>query len=162
MYGYTPTTIQVGKDAKAHKESGNLGINKVSKILDQHGFVKSNNETIEEFISSASKKYIESDKKGKKLFEKLLKHYKIKFKWSSDHDGKMPDFFIKFKNNIYIMEHKHMKEGGGGQDKQMNEVISFVKYKEDNSSVHYISFLDGIYFNLLANEKQQEKNKGSR
>ena len=158
-YGYTPTTIQVGKDAKAHKASGNLGIYKASKILDQYGFVNSNHQTIDEFISSNDKKYIEADKKGKKLFKKLLKHYKIRFKWSSDHDGKMPDFFIKFKNGIYIVEHKHMKEGGGGQDKQMNEVISFVKYKESNSCIHYVSFLDGVYFNLLVNPKHLKNNK---
>jgi len=43
-----------------------------------------------------------------------------------------------------------MKESGGGQDKQMSEIIDFVSYNENN--VSYISFLDGIYFNLLANQ----------
>ncbi len=157
--GYAPTSWQVGKDAKAHKGSGSLGIYKVSKILDKHGFKKSNHETIDDFSLSGSQKYIEADKKGKKLFKELLKHYKIKFNWSRDHDGKMPDFFIRHKKSIYIMEHKHMKEDGGGQDKQMNEVISLVGYGESNSCVHYISFLDGIYFNLLANQSQIGNNK---
>lgn len=49
------------------------------------------------------------------------------------------------------MEHKHMKESGGGQDKQMSEIINFISYSD--SGVHYIAFLDGVYFNLLADEK---------
>ncbi len=158
-YGYTPTTLQVGKDAKAHKESGNLGIYKVSKILDKAGYKKANDETLENFISHGDKKYIEADKKGKKLFKNLLNSYKIKFSWSKNKEQKMPDFLIKHKDDIFIVEHKHMKEGGGGQDKQINEVISFIGFSENNPKIHYISFLDGIYFNLFADKKYLNKGK---
>jgi len=158
-YGYTPTTLQVGKDAKAHKESGSLGIYKVSKILDKAGYKKSNTKTLENFISQSGKKYIESDKKGKKLFKNLLDYYKIKFSWSKKKEQKMPDFLIKNSDDIFIVEHKHMKEGGGGQDKQINEVISFISFSENNPKIHYISFLDGIYFNLFANKKYLKKGK---
>ncbi len=48
------------------------------------------------------------------------------------------------------MEHKHMKESGGGQDKQMTEIIDFVSYNDNG--VGYISFLDGVYFNLLSDK----------
>jgi len=159
IYGYTPTTLQVGKDAKAHKESGNLGINKVSKILDSNGYKKSNDDSVKKFVSSGNKKYIEADKKGKKLFKELLSYYKIRFAWSSKKEGKMPDFLFRVKNNIYIVEHKHMKEGGGGQDKQINEVVSFIGYSEKNIKIHYASFLDGIYFNLFTNKKYLKKGK---
>jgi len=159
FYGYTPTTLQVGKDAKAHKESGSLGIYKVSKILDKAGYKKTNTETLENFISQGGKQYIEADKKGKKLFKTLLDHYKIKFLWSKKKEQKMPDFLIKNGENIFIVEHKHMKEGGGGQDKQINEVISFISFSENNPKIHYISFLDGIYFNLFANKKYLKKGK---
>ncbi|MBU1037050.1 hypothetical protein KKF32_03360 [Patescibacteria group bacterium] len=158
-YGYTPTTLQVGKDAKAHKESDNLGIYKVSKILDKAGYKKANAETLENFISQSGKKYIEADKKGKKLFKNLLCYYKIKFSWSKKKEQKMPDFLIKNGDDIFIVEHKHMKEGGGGQDKQINEVISFIGFSENNSKIHYISFLDGLYFNLFANKKYLKKGK---
>src|SRR3989338_4116994 len=57
-YGYNPITLQASKDAKTHKQGGNLGINKVSKILDQFGFKKANYETIEDFVKG-DKKYIE-------------------------------------------------------------------------------------------------------
>ena len=158
-YGYTPTTLQVGKDAKAHKESGNLGIYKVSKILDKAGYKKVNTETLENFISQSSKQYIEADKKGKKLFKNLLDYYKIKFSWSKKKEQKMPDFLVRNGEDIFIVEHKHMKEGGGGQDKQINEVISFICFSERNPKIHYISFLDGIYFNLFANKKYLGKGK---
>lgn len=158
-YGYTPATLQVGKDAKAHKESGSLGIYKVSKILDKAGYKKVNAETLENFISQSGKQYIEADKKGKKLFRNLLDHYKIKFSWSKKKEQKMPDFLIKNGYDIFIGEHKHMKEGGGGQDKQINEVISFISFSENNPKIHYISFLDGIYFNLFANKKYLKKGK---
>ncbi len=158
IYGYTPTTLQASKDAKAHKENGSLGIYKVSKILDSSGFKKANNSSIKKF-TSGKKKYIESDKKGKNLFKELLKYYSINFKWSSKKENKMPDFLIRQGNNIYIVEHKHMKEGGGGQDKQINEVISLISFSEKNPKIHYASFLDGIYFNLFANKKYLNKGK---
>ena len=152
IYGYSPTTLQVGKDAKAHKESGNLGIAKVSEMLDNAGFQRANAESIKEFISGGNKKYLESDKKGKKLFKKLLNYYEIKFAWSSGKEEKMPDFLIRRKKDIFIVEHKHMKEAGGGQDKQINEIISFVGFSEKKNNIHYVSFLDGIYFNLFSNK----------
>jgi hypothetical protein len=159
IYGYTPVTLQVGKDAKAHKESGSRGVNKVSQILEDNGFKKANHETVNEFIGSGVKKYIQSDKKGKKLFKSLLNHYKITFSWSSGKEEKMPDLLMKYKNNIYIVEHKHMKEGGGGQDKQVNEIISLIGFSEKNKNFHYISFLDGLYFNLFANKNYLKKGK---
>jgi len=157
-HGYTATTFQVGKDAKAHKESGSLGIYKVSKILDKVGFKKANGESVKIFIEGG-KKYIEADKKGKKLFKELLNFYKIKFLWSSKNDQKMPDFLIKHKKDIFIVEHKHIKEGGGGQNKQITEVISFIGLGESNPKIHYTSFLDGIYFNLFVNKKYLKRGK---
>jgi len=71
----------------------------------------------------------------------------------------MPDFLIKHEADIFIVEHKHTKEGGGGQDKQINEVISLISFSENNPKIHYISFLDGIYFNLFANTKYLSKGK---
>lgn len=159
MYGYSATTLQVGKDAKAHKESGNLGINKVSEMLSAVGFKKANSESFQDFIMISDKKYIESDKKGKRLFKELLGYYNIDFLWSSGKEEKMPDILIRYKKDVFIVEHKHMKEGGGGQDKQINEIISLIGFSENQKNIHYISFLDGLYFNLLFNKKNLTKGK---
>lgn len=150
-YGYTPTTLQVGKDAKTHKQGGDLGRYKVAKILDDYKFKKANTESIEDFLKG-DKKYIETDKKGKKLFKDLLKYYKMKFLWSSKKEQKMPDFLIRYKKDIYIVEHKHKKEGGGGQNGQINEILSLITFREANENIHFVSFLDGVYFNLFANK----------
>ena len=151
-YGYSPVTMQVGKDAKAHKESGSLGIKKVAAMLDASGFQHVDADTPDDFMGKGDKKYIEADKKGKKLFKKLLGAYGIRFLWSNKKEKKLPDILIKYKDHIFIIEHKHMKESGGGQDKQINEIISLISYQEHNPNIHYVSFLDGIYFNLFANE----------
>ena len=150
LYGYTPVTLQVSKDAKAHKESGSPGLAKVGKILDSYGFRSADNETFEEFLDSPDKKYIETDKKGKKLFKEFIQRKRLKFAWSKEKDGKMPDFLIKHRDHIYILEHKHKKEGGGGQSGAINEVISLISFAEKDRKIHYVSFLDGIYFNLFA------------
>ena len=154
-YGYNPITLQASKDAKTHKQGGNLGINKVSKILDQFGFKKANYETIEDFVKG-DKKYIETDKKGKKLFKILLDYYKVRFDWSNKKSKKMPDFLIRYKKDIFILEHKHKKEGGGGQNDQINEIISLISFKEKNKNVHFISFLDGVYSNAFARQNLRD------
>lgn len=158
LYGYSPVTLQVGKDAKAHKESGNLGIIKVGKLLISRGFINYDKESLENF-DKYDKCFIESDKKGKKLFNLILKKHNIKFSWSKSKDNKMPDILIKSKKSFFIVEHKHMKESGGGQDKQINEVISFISRSESNGDIHYISFLDGVYFNLFSERKGKGKIK---
>lgn len=157
--GYSATTLQVGKDAKAHKESGNSAINKLSELLENKGFVNSNNDDVDTFFAGKTKRYLTADKGGKKLFKKILKEKGIKFKWSRGKENKMPDFLVRDDKDIYIIEHKHMKEGGGGQNKQVNEVIDFINFSEGNENVHYVSFLDGLYFNLFADERYLRKGK---
>lgn len=159
-YGYSPSSLQVSKDAKLHKSSGSLGINKCAFILDKFKYKKLLKLNLSNFDAS-DKTYIFTDKTGKKLFREILEKYNITFKWSSGREKKMPDILFKNKNNFYIIEHKHMKEGGGGQDKQINEIIEFIKYKELDSTVkiHYVSFLDGSYFNLFSRTAEGSFNK---
>lgn len=159
MYGYTPVTIQVSKDAKAHKENSSLALLKVSSILDAKGYLNKSTFTIENFISDRHKCYIDTDKQGKKLFKEILKHYGVRFLWTKSKDKKMPDFLIKKGEDIFIVEHKHIKEGGGGQDKQINEILSLISYKEINNNIHYVAFLDGTYFNLFLNADIKKDNK---
>lgn len=161
LYGYSQTTIQVDKDAKAHKESGSLANKKIYHILSKYNFNLSNTDSLDDFLKK-DLVYIESDKKGKKLFKSIISFLNLKFKWSSGKEEKMPDFLLKYKNNIFIIEHKHMKEGGGGQNKQINEIISLISFTEKNFKkykIHYVAFLDGIYFNLLSNEIKSKSGK---
>lgn len=147
MHGYSFSTLQVVKDSKSHKGNGNAGSLKVTDILISLGLKHFDLNDIDLFTKS-DKVYIYPDKVNKILFKKILEHYNIKFEWSQNHENKQTDFLLKIGDEIFIMEHKHMKESWWWQDKQMSEIISLISYKDIN--VHYISFLDGVYFNLLA------------
>ena len=63
--------------------------------------------------------------------------------------NKNPDIVFKKGNHFYIMELKTMKEGGGGQNKQVVEFALFIRFSEKDPNIHYITFLDGNYSNLL-------------
>lgn len=57
-----------------------------------------------------------------------------------------------------MIEAKHIKESGGSQDKQLNELIAYISYQEQqNSPVRYVAFLDGFYFHLMASATQGTK-----
>lgn len=145
-HGYSFSTLQAVNDSKAHKGNSNAGNQKITKIFENFGFSHFTSNEINEF-TKIDKVFIYPDKTDKKLFKKILSHYKINFKWSKNHQNKQTDFLFKVGNKLFIMEHKHMKESGGGQDKQMSEIIDFISYKDNN--VSYVSFLDGVYFNVL-------------
>jgi len=58
---------------------------------------------------------------------------------------------IKVKNKILLCEAKHLNTSGGGQDKQISELIEILNLNEKNG-ISYISFLDGKYSNILLGE----------
>jgi hypothetical protein len=148
-HGYTATTLQVKADSFAHKRSGSLGLIKVASIFKDYKINKFAG-TGEDFCRS-NNSYIFSDKDSKRLFDEFKKISGIRFEWQKEHKGKRPDFVFRVNGATFIIEHKHMKEGGGGQDKQIVEISSFINYSDRN--VSYISFLDGTYFNKLFSEK---------
>jgi hypothetical protein len=138
--------LQVVADSKAHKANGGAGNKKISDMLLQHGFRYLQSKNIADFAKE-DRIFICPDKADNALFMQVLEHYAINFEWSKNHENKQTDFCFKVGDKIFVMEHKHMKESGGGQDKQMSEIINFISY-DDNA--HYVAFLDGVYFNILA------------
>ncbi|MBM4103209.1 MAG: hypothetical protein FJ263_04045 [Planctomycetes bacterium] len=144
-HGYTATTLQVKADSFGHKRSGNLGLAKVAAIFEIFKINKFNG-TGEDFCSS-NNSYIFSDQDGKAVFDEFKRISGIEFGWQKEHKGKRPDFVFRINDSTFIIEHKHMKEGGGGQDKQIVEISSLISYSDKN--VSYVGFLDGIYFNKL-------------
>lgn len=151
-HGYTPTTLQVMYDSKSHKRNGDAGILKIRDILLNTGFSYLNSNNLIDFENN-DKIFIYPDGTEKILFNEIILKHNINFNWSKNHENKKTDILIKSGNFFYIIEHKHMKEGGGGQDKQMSEIIDFISYKDEN--VSYVSFLDGIYFNVIANQSNK-------
>lgn len=146
LYGYTHTTLQVRKDSIAHKASGSNGLKKLESIFLEHNYTKAAD--LSEFLLGP-RTYIFPDGKDKKIFKELISSTGIVFGWSALNQGKKPDAAFLCGKRIFLLEHKHKKEGGGGQNGQLTEIISFVESKEIRKNVHYVSFLDGIYFNEL-------------
>lgn len=156
-HGYTNTTLQVRCDSVAHKSRGRTGCTKVEGLVEKFGIKKFAGKNLKEFLNKNNSCYIFPDGKDKKLFQEILSKKIIKFNWTKSHQGKLPDLFVSLKGKYLVIEHKHMKESGGGQNKQMVEIIDFIKYKENG--VSYLVFLDGLFFNKYAKELQKGKLK---
>lgn len=150
-HNYSEIIFQVLADNYSHKRKGKLGVKKIIKICEEFGFSKIS----EEDQINKESYYILPDSDGKKLFKLILQKFHINFRFEQTHQGKMPDALIKFKNIFVIVEHKTSKELGGGQDKQMTEIIDFIGYGE--RGVHYVSYLDGVLFNELKEPRETNK-----
>ena len=144
MHGYTPVVLQTMSDNYSHKRKGKAGIIKIENQLKELGITTKLQSLAEANIDTF---YILPDKGDKTLFNALLKKHNIDFVFSGKKQGKLPDVLVKIKEEFYIIEHKSMKEPGGGQDKQIVEVLDFIRYSETNPHVHYITYLDGIFAN---------------
>lgn len=158
-YGYSKTTLQVMSDNYSHKRKGSIGIKKIIKQLKNYQDLKLCNH-LNEFIKTDNHyimKGFSPDKGDKNLFYEFIDHYKLNYDYSKIHQKKLPDFVLRLKEEFFIIEHKNLKENGGGQDKQVSEVIDFIRFEEVSPNFHYLSYIDGIYFNRL-NENATAKN----
>ncbi len=112
-----------------------------------------------EYFKKSDKRVVQFSKifSVKKVREEL--NVKIKAK----KQGKKLDLIIKHKNKMFLIEAKHLNTSGGGQDKQISELIEILNLKEKAPNISYISFLDGSYSNiLLSNSKAGDKLKTQR
>ena len=157
-HGYSFTTLQVKADSFAHKRTGEQGINKVEGMLAEHGVTRYESASGTGF-AAATMKYILADKSDSQTFDKWIHECGMYFKWGANHSGKLPDYAIKTSEHTFVVEHKHMKEFGGGQDKQIAELLDFIRESESDLRIHYVSFLDGILFNRLFHPKAKAKVK---
>ena len=141
-HGFTPTTIQVRKDASKSGRSGNMGTNKVRAMFAEVGYQE------EDSIINKSKRFSIITKRNRRLLQDIQEIGASCYnEWSAKHQGKTADvMFVDENDRYYICEMKHIKELGGAQDKQITELIEFINNQGD-SKVSYIAYLDGIYFN---------------
>lgn len=153
-HGYSNSILQVMSDNYSHKRNSKTGIVKVADILEYHGIRK-----CEPWMSSRMNFYILPDKGDKELFERFLINHHVKMKSRENEQDKLPDVVFKCGDNYFIMELKTMKEGGGGQNKQIVEVANFIRYQEENSHIHYVTFLDGAYTNLIFHDMSPKLQK---
>jgi hypothetical protein len=156
--GYSNITVQALYDSGVSRKKGITGIAKVIDMVSNIFDVKDKNihlKAIEELINT-NFGYFLPDKSDKQLFKEFCRYYKVVYQFSKDHQEKYPDIVLKINDHFFIIEAKHIKETGGAQDKQIVEIIEFIKYSEKSESIHYVVFLDGIYFNNFINPKNSK------
>ena len=158
-HGYSPVSIQVRKDFEKHKTGGGAANTKYSKILLSNGFSEAKNHA--DFFDDTGNLFVSMDKGNvAKPVIQQLKCQGLKFEWQANHSNKDADMIIKASGKFYICEFKHMKEGGGGQDKQVIELIDFIEQTESiNVNVSYVSLMDGIYFDHFKEPKERSKDR---
>jgi len=94
---------------------------------------------------------------NKVLFDKFIANYNIEYRFSQTYQGKLPDVVLKVTDHFFIIEAKHINETGGAQDKQIAELISFINQREPSQNIHYVAFLDGLYFNYFIGSAKGSK-----
>ncbi len=151
-HGYSDQVLQVNADAASSRRKGKAGIIKMEEILVPLGFKKANN-SFE--LMNANLCYILPDKGDIRVFNSILNNNGVRFAFRESRDNKNPDMLIKIFNDFYILEHKLTNGGGGSQNSEINEIIQFINHSENLENWHYVSCLQGNFFNKL-NEKNRE------
>lgn len=148
--------VQAILDSNSGRKKGACGENKLIAILEKKGFKKVS--VWEDF--NKSRKCVARFSKSFDL-KNVRKNLDIKIKTKKQ--NKKLDLLIKDNNKIFLLEAKHLNTGGGGQDKQISELIELLSLKETKKNIYYISFLDGNYSNiLLGNNRNGDKIKQQR
>ena len=152
--GYSDTTIQVLYDSSVSRKKGILGSQKIAEIIET--IAKEKNINIIQLRENHDTIPLEQNcyflvDQNKKFFDSLIQSYDMRYDYGERHQGKIPDIVVKINSEILIIEAKHLKESGGAQDKQVRELIEFISQSENNRNIHYVSFMDGIYFNNFIN-----------
>ncbi len=138
--------IQALIDNNSSRKKGKCGENKLIKILEGKNFIEVFN--WEDF----SKNELCVLKFSKKFNLKNVKE-NLKIDIKTKTQNKTLDLIIKLKNRIFVLEAKHLNTGGGGQNKQISELIEIINLQERNNDVYFIAFLDGKYSNIIFSDK---------
>jgi len=149
--GYSNITVQALYDAGASRKKGMAGINKLEDLIKSR-FKDVIHAEDWNSLENANIAYFLPDSKDEKLFKEFCGIYNIQFEFGKTHQGKEPDMVLKVNQDFFIIEAKHINESGGAQDKQIVEVIDFIKNSESSNKIHYLSFMDGLYFNKFSQE----------
>ena len=138
--------IQAILDSNSARKKGKCGEKKLSHILAQYGFQEV--KTWEDF--SKKQKCVA---KFSKIFNVKNVRKNLSIKLATKKQNKKLDLIIKVNGRIFLCEAKHLNTSGGGQDKQIAELIEIISLKEQNKNISYIAFLDGSYSNVLLGEE---------
>src|SRR3989344_924704 len=134
--------VQALIDKSTSRKKGYSGENKLIDLLDKKGYKLEG--SLKDF-NGRQRCVSKFTNKGDFSNKNLRKIFNIKIGKSTQ--NKKLDLLIKNKNDVYLLEAKHLNSGGGGQDKQIKELIDVIKNK--SYQYHFVAFLDGIHSNTI-------------
>lgn len=143
---FTPIEwIQALIDNNSSRKKGKCGEDKLSSILENIGFKRTTN------LDDLKEKKFSFLRFSSKINLKIIrKEFGLEIKTRTQ--NKNLDLIIKSDKKIFLCEAKHINTSGGGQDKQISELIELLNIKENNKNIHIISFLDGKYSNKILDD----------
>ena len=138
--------IQAILDSNSGRKKGRCGEKKLLLILEKSGFQEV--KTWEDFFKK--RKCVA---KFSKIFSVKNVRKNLNIKLAAKKQNKKLDLIIKANGKIFLCEAKHLNTSGGGQDKQISELIEIISLKENNKNIYYVAFLDGNYSNILLSDR---------
>ena len=133
--------MQAILDTNSSRKKGKTGENKLISILKKQGFIE-----VFGWNDFFKTNYCMVKFSKKFNLKNVRKNLDIKIKTKKQ--NKTLDLIIKVRDKILLCEAKHLNTSGGGQDKQISELIEILGLIEKNG-ISYIVFLDGKYSNIL-------------
>ncbi|GIV08338.1 MAG: hypothetical protein KatS3mg019_0429 [Fimbriimonadales bacterium] len=154
-FGYTHVIQQALYDSTTARSQGATGVQKVQHLLTQITQSELPIATSAEDFQDKPQSILLPDK-SKDAFSNWIKQQNVQYSFGKTHQDKLPDILIKFGFDVFVLEVKHIKEPGGAQDKQITELIEYIS-QEEQVPIHYVAFMDGVYFNLFREPKEGTK-----
>lgn len=155
--GYSHIVQQALYDSAKARTQGVSGLQKLQDLLQQAAGNLPEARTVEEFSEAPACWFVpRNDRQDSFLL--LMATLHAQYLFGQTRQKKVPDLVVKLDNKVFVVEAKHIKEAGGSQDKQISELIDFVRQSEPHHSpVRYVAFLDGAYFNIIADARGDTK-----
>lgn len=138
--------VQAILDTNSSRKKGKCGENKLVHILENQGFKE-----VFDWDDFFKTDYCVVKFSKKFSLKNVRKNLDAKIKTKKQ--NKTLDLIIKAKDKILLCEAKHLNTSGGGQDKQISELIEILGLTEKNGT-SYISFLDGKFSNILLSDNE--------
>lgn len=138
--------IQAILDSNSGRKKGKCGEKKLLHILAKYGFHEI--KTWKDFFGK--RKCVA---KFSKIFSVKNVRKNLGIKLATKKQNKKLDLIIKINGKVFLCEAKHLNTSGGGQDKQIAELIEIISLREQNKNISYVAFLDGSYSNVLLSDE---------
>ena len=140
--------IQAILDSNSSRKKGKCGEKKLLHILAKYAFQEV--KTWKEFVGKQR-----CVVKFSEIFSIKNVRKKLGIKLATKKQNKKLDLIIKYGEKIFLCEAKHLNTSGGGQDKQIAELIEIISLKEQNKNIYYVAFLDGSYSDTLLGDTSE-------